>query len=75
MKKLLIVSIVVGMLIGAGGCTYTPHLIFSGVVLGSTILFPPTADLPTEQQGAWFIDPNESNDPLRTDVVYRCPTE
>ena len=65
MKKLLIVSIVVGMLIGAGGCYYPPLLWTTVGVVGTCIILTPELDAPVEYKGgAWFVDPNSPHSPL-----------
>lgn len=65
MKKTLILLVVVGMLISAGGCTVyaSPLLYVSGAVLVPVILKPDLVP-PTEQRGgAWLVNPNEPDGP------------
>ena len=64
MKKLVVTLLVVGLLIGAGGCT--TFIITAPSVILTTALIAPDLDAPVEYEGgAWYVDPNNPNHKMR----------
>ena len=67
-KRLAILLIVIGMLIGAGGCSVVTPILLTPICKISTTVLAMTflnlgLDAPVEYKGgAWFIEPNEPLD-------------
>ena len=74
-KQITILLIVVGMLIGAGGCGSAPIFPLMWVAAGTVgaLSISSENDLPTEyESGAWLVDPNDISKKLVIEEISFC---